>query len=83
MLQWVNGADGKPVYGLGLEFFEAGGIQAYGHSGGGIGAGCILLYIPAAKTYVFISTNIGTLFPGDLPAKAGQLKDELLMNLLR
>jgi D-alanyl-D-alanine carboxypeptidase len=83
MQQWVNGNDGKPIYGLGLEFFEAGGIQAYGHSGGGVGAGCILLYIPVAKTYVFLATNIGTLFAGDLPAKADQLKNELLFTLLQ
>jgi D-alanyl-D-alanine carboxypeptidase len=83
MQNWVNGADGKPIYGLGLEFFEAGGIQAYGHSGGGVGAGCILLYIPVAKTYVFISTNLGTLFAGDLPAKADQLKNELLLTILQ
>ena len=83
MQEWVTGADGKPIYGLGLEFFEAGGIQAFGHSGGGIGAGCILLYVPVAKTYVFISTNLGTLFAGDLPAKADQLKNELLLTILR
>jgi len=83
MQQWVNGSDGKPIYGLGLEFFEAGGIQAYGHSGGGVGAGCILLYIPVAHTYIFLATNIGTLFAGDLPAKADQLKIELVSTVLQ
>ena len=83
MQQWTTGNDGKPIYGLGLEFFEAGGIQAFGHAGAGIGAGCILLYIPVAKTYIFFSTNIGTLFPGDLPAKANKLKDELLAAILQ
>ncbi|HEY4327050.1 MAG TPA: serine hydrolase domain-containing protein [Mucilaginibacter sp.] len=83
MKKWVNDDKGKPVYGLGLEYFEAGGIEAYGHSGGGVGAGCILLYIPAVKTYIFLATNIGTLFEGSLPAKAGQLKDELLMTVLQ
>jgi D-alanyl-D-alanine carboxypeptidase len=83
MQHWVNGDDGKPIYGLGLEFFEAGGITAIGHAGGGIGAGCILLYIPTAKTYIFISTNMGTLFAGDLPIKADQLKNELLSTILQ
>lgn len=83
MQQWVNDDGGKPIYGLGLEHFEQGGIEAYGHSGGGVGAGCILLYIPMAKTYVFIATNIGTLFEGSLPAKAGELKDALLMGILQ
>jgi len=83
MMTWVNGDDGKPIYGLGLEHFEAGGIEAYGHSGGGLGAGCLLIYIPATKTYVFLATNIGTLFPGTLPEKANQLKDELLGAILQ
>lgn len=83
MKEWVNDEDDKPIYGLGLVHYEAGGIEAYGHSGGGVGAGCILIYIPAAQTYVFLATNIGTLFEGSLPAKANQLKDELLMTILQ
>jgi D-alanyl-D-alanine carboxypeptidase len=82
METWVNDNDGHPIYGLGLTHFDTGGIEGMGHSGGGIGAGCILLYIPAAKTYVFLATNIGTLFCGSLPEKANQLRDELLMALL-
>jgi D-alanyl-D-alanine carboxypeptidase len=82
METWVNDGSGNPVYGLGLTHFEAGGIEGYGHSGGGIGAGCILLYIPMAKTYVFFATNIGTLFCGSLPEKANLLRDELLMAVL-
>ena len=82
MKTWVNGNDGKPVYGLGLEHYEEGGIEAFGHSGGGVGAGCILIYIPIAKTYVFIATNIGTLFAGSLPEKANQLKEQLLGEIL-
>jgi len=80
---WVNDDLGNPVYGLGLVHYEAGGIEAYGHSGGGVGAGCILMYIPVAQTYVFLATNIGTLFGGDLAAKADHLKDELLMTILQ
>ena len=83
MKTWVNDDSGNPIYGLGLVHYEAGGIEAYGHSGGGVGAGCILMYIPAMQTYVFLATNIGTLFEGSLPAKANQLKDELLMTILQ
>jgi hypothetical protein len=46
--------------------YEAGSIE---HSGG-VGAGCILLYIPTAKTYVFLATNIGMLLEGKLAAEA-------------
>src|SRR6185295_10458275 len=83
METWVNDNAGNPVYGLGLVHYAAGGLVGYGHSGGGIGAGCILMYIPAKRLYVFIATNIGTLFEGSLPAKANQLKDELLGTLLQ
>jgi D-alanyl-D-alanine carboxypeptidase len=83
MQEWTNDDEGKPIYGLGLVHYEAGGIEAYGHSGGGIGAGCILMYIPAMQTYIFLATNIGTLFEGSLPAKANQLKDELLRTILQ
>jgi D-alanyl-D-alanine carboxypeptidase len=82
MKQWVNDDSGKPAYGLGLTYYEAGGLQGYGHSGGGIGAGCILLYVPEKKLYVFIATNVGTLFGGTLAKKASDMKDEILGTLL-
>lgn len=82
MKQWVNDDAGKPIYGLGLVHYEAGGLTAYGHSGGGIGAGCILLYVPERKVYIFMATNVGTLFGGDLAKKANDMKDEILGALL-
>ncbi|MFW5793789.1 MAG: serine hydrolase domain-containing protein [Bacteroidota bacterium] len=47
-------------YGLGIhkELFK--GKINYGHSGGGIGAGCFLTYFPETNTYAFIAINIGT-----------------------
>jgi D-alanyl-D-alanine carboxypeptidase len=83
MKVWVNDASGHPIYGLGFVHYEAGGIEAYGHGGAGVGAGCLLIYIPVAKTYAFLATNVGTLFGGDLAAKADHLKDELLMTILQ
>ncbi|MFT3683275.1 MAG: serine hydrolase domain-containing protein [Ferruginibacter sp.] len=82
MKQWVNDDEGKPIYGLGLVHYEAGGLTGYGHSGGGIGAGCILLYVPEKKIYIFMATNVGTLFGGSLAKKADDLKNEVLATLL-
>lgn len=82
MKQWVPDDAGKPVYGLGLVHYEAGGLEGYGHSGGGIGAGCILVYVPEKKVYVFMATNVGTLFGGDLAKKADDMKNEVLAALL-
>lgn len=82
MKQWVNGDDGKPIYGLGLVYYAAGGLTGYGHSGGGIGAGCILIYVPEKKTYIFMATNVGTLLGGDLAKKADDIKNEILAALL-
>jgi D-alanyl-D-alanine carboxypeptidase len=82
MKQWVNGDDGKPIYGLGLVYYAAGGLIGYGHSGGGLGAGCILIYVPEKKTYIFMATNVGTLLGGDLAKKADDMKNEVLAALL-
>ncbi|HEX4372942.1 MAG TPA: serine hydrolase domain-containing protein [Puia sp.] len=82
MKQWVNGDDGKPIYGLGLVYYAAGGLTGYGHSGGGLGAGCILIYVPEKKTYIFMATNVGTLLGGDLAKKADDMKNEVLAALL-
>lgn len=83
MQTWVNDDEGNPIYGLGLVHYEAGGIEGLGHSGGGIGGGCILVYVPAKKVYVFIATNFGTLFAGELAKKADEMKNEVLATLLQ
>lgn len=83
MRTWVKNDTGAPVYGLGLSYFQAGGIEAWGHGGGGIGAGCLLLYIPAAKTSLFIATNLGILIETPLTKKADPLKFEILAAVLQ
>ena len=83
MRTWVKNDKGTPVYGLGLSHFQAGGIEAWGHGGGGIGAGCLLLYIPAAKTSLFIATNLGILIETPLTKKADPLKFEILAAVLQ
>jgi D-alanyl-D-alanine carboxypeptidase len=82
MQQWVNNDAGKPTYGMGLYRFAEAGIVGYGHGGGGIGAGCILLYVPEKKVYLFMATNVGVLFDGLPTKKADELKNEVLATLL-
>lgn len=82
MQHWVNDDKGNPIYGLGLVHYEAGGLVGLGHSGGGIGAGCVLMYVPAKKTYLFMATNLGVLIESDLSKKADTMKDEILAALL-
>ncbi len=60
MKTWVKRDNGESAYGLGLIHTEIGGMEAYGHSGGGIGAGCELYYIPQKNIYFFLSMNLGT-----------------------
>jgi D-alanyl-D-alanine carboxypeptidase len=79
----VRNDKGVAIYGLGLSHLEAGGIEAWGHGGGGIGAGCVLLYIPAAKTGLFIATNLGVLLETPLTKKADPMKFEILGAILQ
>jgi D-alanyl-D-alanine carboxypeptidase len=83
MMTTVKSAKGEPVYGLGLSYLQAGGIEAWGHGGGGIGAGCVLLYIPAAETGLFIATNLGVLLETPLTQKAEPMKLEILGAILQ
>ncbi|MBS1609084.1 MAG: beta-lactamase family protein [Bacteroidetes bacterium] len=82
MLNFVKDEKGRNRYGMGMIYFDLEGIPAYGHGGGGIGAGCGLLYIPSHKTYVFISTNLGVLVDTETTKKADDLKNEILITLL-
>ncbi len=81
MQQWVKNSKGEPTYGLGLYRYQAGGLEGVGHGGGGIGAGCILLNVPALKTYIFIGVNVGVLIESNLSKKCQDMKDEVLMAL--
>lgn len=82
MQQWVNNDGGRPVYGLGLIHFDLGGIIGYGHGGGGIGAGCVLVYVPSKKIYLFLGVNLGVLIDGPLVKKVDEMKNEVLAALL-
>jgi D-alanyl-D-alanine carboxypeptidase len=60
MQTWSADRQGNPTYGLGLDYALFKGKVAYGHSGGGIGAGCQLYYFPEKKLYFFVGINLGT-----------------------
>ncbi len=68
---------------MGTIYFDLGGLPAYGHGGGGLGAGCGLLYIPSHKTYVFFATNLGVFVESDLVKKTGEFRDVLLATSLK
>jgi D-alanyl-D-alanine carboxypeptidase len=59
MRTWAQYEDGHPAYGLGLDYVEINGVEGYGHSGGGIGAGCELYYFPEKDLYYFLVINLG------------------------
>lgn len=83
ILDFVKDEKGNKRYGMGMIYFDLGGIPAYGHGGGGVGAGCGLLYVPSHKMYIFFAANIGVLLDGKLPTKAGEMRDSILATLLQ
>ncbi len=83
MMSPIKNDKGDPVYGLGLSYLQAGGVEAWGHGGGGLGAGCVLLYVPAAKTGLFMATNLGILLETPLTKKADPMKLEILAAILQ
>jgi len=83
MKTWVNDAKGDPIYGLGLVHFSKNGYETFGHSGGGIGAGCELYYFPEKHLYYFIALNLGTVTDSPLHVKLLQLRDELFDIMLK
>lgn len=82
MQKWVKDSKGNPTYGMGMYHFQLGSIIADGHGGGGIGAGCLLVYVPSHKLYVFMATNAGTVVDNPLAKKVDVMKNEILMALL-
>lgn len=83
MRTWVKNNNGAPVYGLGLSHRVINGYEAFGHSGGGIGAGCELYYFPEKKIYYFIAINLGTVTDSPLHIVLGKLRNELFDILLK
>lgn len=83
MKSWVNDSKGNPTYGLGLDYTTFLGEPAYGHSGGGIGAGCQLYYFPGKNVYVFVAINLGTVTDSPLHESAGKVVDKVYAALLK
>jgi D-alanyl-D-alanine carboxypeptidase len=68
---------GNERYGLGLARATMVGQIGYGHSGGGIGAGCELYYFPEKKKYVFVAINLGTVTESPLHENVVKAKDKM------
>lgn len=83
MKEWVPRSDGEFTYGLGLDYVQVGSIEAYGHSGGGIGAGCELYYIPEKNLYYFIAINLGTVTYSPLHEQIEKVREEIYAILLQ
>ncbi|MEO1654980.1 MAG: serine hydrolase domain-containing protein, partial [Bacteroidota bacterium] len=70
MKEWVKDKNGLSAYGLGLDIARFAEKEAYGHSGGGLGAGCQLYYFPHNQTYFFLGINLGTITDSPIHQKA-------------
>ncbi len=81
MRTWVTRNE-KPVYGLGLVYGTFAGHTGYGHSGGGIGAGCQLYYFPEKEVYAFVAINLGTVTDSPIHKKAESVIEEFYKALL-
>lgn len=82
MKVWATDKNGKPTYGLGLDYAEFNGNVGYGHSGGGIGAGCQLYYFPEKNLYVFIGINLGTVTDSPIHKPAESILNQIYSILL-
>jgi D-alanyl-D-alanine carboxypeptidase len=83
MKTWVNDKKGNPTYGLGLDYATFAGHNGYGHSGGGIGAGCQLYYFPDKDIYVFAGINLGTITESPLQEAEGKVIEKIYSVLLK
>jgi D-alanyl-D-alanine carboxypeptidase len=82
MKSWAKDRKGNPTYGLGLDYATFNKQIAYGHSGGGIGAGCQLYYFPKKNCYIFVGINLGTVTDSPLHAAVKKATDKLYKALL-
>ena len=52
-----------------------------GHNGGGVGSGCMLLYLPEYGAIVFVATNFNTMMESPIREKAENLQTDILLTL--
>ncbi|GMN10906.1 serine hydrolase domain-containing protein [Croceitalea sp. MTPC9] len=81
MQEFVPNEDGEKSYGLGIQYYNLDVTCALGHSGGGIGAGCILLYLPELNSIVFLATNFNTMMESPIRKKVENLQMDILTAL--
>lgn len=81
MQEFVLNDEGEKRYGLGIQYYDLDVTYALGHSGGGIGAGCVLLYLPELDSIVFMSTNFNTMMDSPIRREAKNLQQDVLMAL--
>ncbi|MEO0571268.1 MAG: serine hydrolase domain-containing protein [Bacteroidota bacterium] len=81
MQEFVLNDKGEKRYGLGIQYYDLDVTYALGHSGGGIGAGCLLLYLPELDSLVFMATNFNTLMDSPILEKAENLQLDVLKAL--
>jgi D-alanyl-D-alanine carboxypeptidase len=82
MMMWMKDSKGNNTYGLGLDYTTFAGKPAYGHSGGGIGAGCQLYYVPEKNLYFFVGINLGTVTESPIHKKVEKRLEVLHERLL-
>jgi D-alanyl-D-alanine carboxypeptidase len=82
MKSWAKDSKGNPTYGLGLDHATFIGHIGYGHSGGGIGAGCQLYYFPEKDVYIFTAINLGTVTESPLHVAAEKTIEKIYSVLL-
>ncbi|WP_296704258.1 serine hydrolase [Algoriphagus sp.] len=83
MKNWVNNSQGEKAYGLGLDYAMIGGEVAFGHSGGGLGAGSQLYYFPEKDLYFFMAINLATVTDSPIHKEAEAVLNEIYEILLR
>ncbi len=81
MQEFVLNEAGDKRYGLGIQYYDLDVTYALGHSGGGMGAGCVLLYLPELNAIVFMATNFNTMMESPIRKKAENLQLDILKAL--
>ena len=81
MQEWVTNEEGERKYGLGLTYYDLDVTYGIGHSGGGVGSGCLLLYLPELESIIFVATNFNTMMESPIRKKAENLQIDILSTL--
>src|SRR5690606_26338302 len=69
--------DSQYGYGLGIQREYHNNLPELGHTGGGIGSGCLLGYLPHNDTYYFIGINLGVSITPQLANPFEDVIDEI------